>query len=178
MRLKLRRIFRRFVRQAPYLTYLSFYWIVGIITIWFSQNTTYNFFIRQEMWWGRSLITGRCGKLWRETMWRNTSFCRAALIITRWILSRKIETSLCLPWRSCARSLAVRPMMWSRSNSGCWHLCRWPLFLLSAKKQAHTTRKGSVGLNNNVAQFETHFDSGLFSYYFLQSSTIPPNAFT
>ena len=50
MRLKLRRIFRRFVRQALYLTYLSFYRIVGIITIWFSQNTTYNFFIRQEMW--------------------------------------------------------------------------------------------------------------------------------
>ena len=50
MRLKLRRIFRRFVRQTPYLTYLSFYCIVGIITIWFSQNTTYNFFIRQEMW--------------------------------------------------------------------------------------------------------------------------------
>lgn len=50
MRLKLRRIFRQFVRQAPYLTYLSFYCIVGIITIWFSQNTTYNFFIRQEMW--------------------------------------------------------------------------------------------------------------------------------
>ena len=47
---KLRRIFRRFVRQAPYLIYLSFYCIVGIITIWFSQNTTYNFFIRQEMW--------------------------------------------------------------------------------------------------------------------------------
>lgn len=47
---KLRRIFRRFVRQAPYLTYLLFYRIVGIITILFSQNTTYNFFIRQEMW--------------------------------------------------------------------------------------------------------------------------------
>ena len=50
MRLKLRRIFRRFMRQALYLTYLLFYCIVGIITIWFSQNTTYNFFIRQEMW--------------------------------------------------------------------------------------------------------------------------------
>ena len=46
----LRRIFRRFMRQALYLTYLLFYCIVGIITIWFSQNTTYNFFIRQEMW--------------------------------------------------------------------------------------------------------------------------------
>ena len=34
---------------------------------------------------------------------------------------------------------------------------------LFIKKQAHTARKGSVGLNNNVAQFETHFDSGLFS---------------
>ena len=30
---------------------------------------------------------------------------------------------------------------------------------LFIKKQAHTARKGSVGLNN-VAQFETHFDSG------------------
>jgi len=49
---------------------------------------------------------------------------------------------------------------------------------LFIKKQAHTARKGSVGLNNNVAQFETHFDSGLFPYYFLQSSTIPPNTFT
>ena len=34
---------------------------------------------------------------------------------------------------------------------------------LFIKKQAHTARKGSVGLNNNVAQFETHFVSGLFS---------------
>ena len=30
---------------------------------------------------------------------------------------------------------------------------------LFIKKQAHTARKGSVGLNNNVAQFETNFDS-------------------
>ena len=121
--------------RSPTPAHSQSYRIMGIITIWFSQNTTYNCFIRQEMWWGRSLITGRCGKLWRETMWHNTSFCRAALIITRWILSRKIETSLCLPWRSCARSLAVRPMMWSRSNSGCWRLCRWPLFLLNAKSR-------------------------------------------
>ena len=30
---------------------------------------------------------------------------------------------------------------------------------LFIKKQAHTARKGSVGLNNNVAQFETDFDT-------------------
>ena len=137
MRLKLRRIFRRFVRQAPYLTYLSFYCIVGIITIWFSQNTTYNFFIRQEMWWGRSLITGRCGKLWRETMWRNTSFCRAALIITRSTPSKRAETSPCLPWRSCARSLAVLRTILYLSNSGCWRLNWWPLFLY--KKRTRQT---------------------------------------
>ncbi len=43
------RIFRRFV-SAPMTVQFSLYHIVGIITIWFSQNTTYNFIIRQEMW--------------------------------------------------------------------------------------------------------------------------------
>ena len=34
---------------------------------------------------------------------------------------------------------------------------------LFIKKQAHTARKGSVGLNNNVAQFETNFDNAHLS---------------